>query len=496
MVPRKLKSDSAGSDSTELTLILDQNHNVLDVEGGASSDDMIDSLRGLCIKSPIKSHKKKTSRIEAGSPSKVSQTCGRYVLTGTITDAPSGDTKLFAATVTFNPEITPAKGSAPAEAVITENIPQPRDTKARTKAKKKAAKKSPASKKKPTAASNAPILVSNTPKVPATPVASVPLNRLKKFSPAMQLVLKNPMMGWVQFDKKGKIIEAIGHVPGKFKVGAKPKFDPKTKEYTDGGNFYRVTTNSTKETVDCLFEDITEMRRLEKQAETSRRMQTLGGMTSGVVHDLNHFMTSLYGNLSLVRLGGKLDKEDDTMLGDCEEACESMVNMTRDLVQFVKGTRVAPEPIDVIAAIQKSLSYSLMSSKVKSNLRASKTDILVTARQSQLIQLFCNLMFNAVEAMGDEGLLSVSCEQISKGNKKQVVIEIEDSGPGMKQVKLDALLGADLSHGDGLGIWISRSLAEELGGTIEAVSVPGEGTKYTVTLPAAKVPKAKKTKKK
>ena len=102
-----------------------------------------------------------------------------------------------------------------------------------------------------------------------------------------------------------------------------------------------------------------------------------------------------------------------------------------------------------------------------------------------MYRAFLNLFVNAVQAMPDGGILSVTSVSSSEGQRKTVVIRITDSGIGMSQEKLGMIFTpfyTDKNRGTGLGLAIAKNLIEEHNGTIEVESEPEKGSSFIITL--------------
>jgi two-component system sensor histidine kinase HydH len=101
--------------------------------------------------------------------------------------------------------------------------------------------------------------------------------------------------------------------------------------------------------------------------------------------------------------------------------------------------------------------------------------------------LFVNLVLNALDAMPNGGTLTIQVHQ----NKSSVVIEVHDTGPGIPAELMDRLFEPFVSNketGLGLGLPISRRIAEDHGGSIQAAQRAGGGASFIVTLPAVESP--------
>jgi signal transduction histidine kinase len=112
----------------------------------------------------------------------------------------------------------------------------------------------------------------------------------------------------------------------------------------------------------------------------------------------------------------------------------------------------------------------------------------VFADESQLQQVFMNLLLNAVEAIGNNGELTITTEMVTdKNNVRALKLSIRDTGMGITPENLTRMFEPFFTtkkNGTGLGLSITRRIVEEHRGTIEIQSEAGRGTTFILLLPA------------
>ena len=111
---------------------------------------------------------------------------------------------------------------------------------------------------------------------------------------------------------------------------------------------------------------------------------------------------------------------------------------------------------------------------------------LTTTDQSQLQQVFLNIINNAIDAIGKDGEITINTRMTKKNN--EISVEISDNGPGMPKEVLQKIFDPffttkEVGKGTGLGLSISYSIIEKLGGRIMVASEEGQGTTFTIYLP-------------
>ena len=111
---------------------------------------------------------------------------------------------------------------------------------------------------------------------------------------------------------------------------------------------------------------------------------------------------------------------------------------------------------------------------------------LTTTDQSQLQQVFLNIINNGIDAIGKDGEITINTRMTKKNN--EICVEIHDNGPGMPKDVLQKIFDPffttkEVGKGTGLGLSISYSIIEKLGGRIMVASEEGQGTTFTIYLP-------------
>jgi two-component system NtrC family sensor kinase len=109
---------------------------------------------------------------------------------------------------------------------------------------------------------------------------------------------------------------------------------------------------------------------------------------------------------------------------------------------------------------------------------------IVASNQSQLQQVFLNLIINAIDAIEKDGLIQIKTQK----DDSRIVISIKDNGPGISKENLQKVFDPffttkEAGKGTGLGLSASYNIIEKLGGVITAESKLSEGTVFKVKLP-------------
>jgi CheY-like chemotaxis protein len=148
---------------------------------------------------------------------------------------------------------------------------------------------------------------------------------------------------------------------------------------------------------------------------------------------------------------------------------------------------VLTESLDLVRPIAEESGIHLLSGP------NSGCDVYIYADRQRVKQVLLNLLSNAIKYNRSGGSVSVSCARQVEG---ELSILVDDTGPGIPADKLDRLfvpferLGAEQSgiEGSGIGLALSRRLAEVMGGTLDVKTVVGQGSTFTLHLPVVEGP--------
>jgi two-component system NtrC family sensor kinase len=233
-----------------------------------------------------------------------------------------------------------------------------------------------------------------------------------------------------------------------------------------------------------------ELARMQARMAQSERLASIGVLAAGVAHEINN---PLGGILALTAL-----TLEDLPAGDPRrENLEEVVRQTRrcgeivkHLLEFSRQHRVSAAELDVNELLEKTLALLERQSiflNVTVERRRDPTLPAVFADAAQLQQVFVNILINAVQAMDERGTITVTTA--SDAGREEVVLTFRDTGCGIPPDQLDRIFDPffttkESGEGTGLGLSIAYGIVSRHHGTIGVESTPGEGTTFTVRLPA------------
>ena len=266
-----------------------------------------------------------------------------------------------------------------------------------------------------------------------------------------------------------------------------------------------------------FFRDITERARMVEQLQESNqrleqalgrlleaqalllkqaRLNALGQMASGIVHDFNNALTPLVGFSSLLLENPELLNDREAALSQirvCNESALQAAQIVERLRAFYRpreqAETFAPLDINAVASRAGELTAYVWRNKARSEGRVISLDLALSpvpgiqGEESALIEVLTNLILNAVDAMPQGG--TITRQTLAEGN--HVRLEVQDSGNGMPQEVLDRCFEPFFTtkgdKGTGLGLAVAYGVIQRHGGDISIASEVGVGTTFTIRLP-------------
>lgn len=241
----------------------------------------------------------------------------------------------------------------------------------------------------------------------------------------------------------------------------------------------------------CYYRDVSEERRLARQVLQSEKMAGVGQLAGGVAHEINNPIGVIISFTQLCRSAiqlGDLEELGDN-LDEIETAADRCRTIVRSLLDF---SRPAAEGefrlVNLADVLQKA--WFLVSTDRGAKEVTIETDFdpalpHVVANENQLMQVFVNLVQNAVQAMPKGGTIWLST--ISDGDGVRGIVR--DQGGGISAEHLSKIFDPffttkDPGKGTGLGLSVSFGIIEHHGGNIFVESEPGVGSTFTVFIPS------------
>lgn len=244
-----------------------------------------------------------------------------------------------------------------------------------------------------------------------------------------------------------------------------------------------------------------ELAEAQAQLIQSSKLAAVGELAAGVAHELNNPLAGIYAFLQVfaqtLRSRGLKELTEEEARGFQENLvhvereirrCKSIIG---SLLTFARVSEKEYGFVDLNKIIQDTLSFmrsNLEKSNVKVDTRFEEGLLPVSGDSNELQQVFLNIIVNARKAMPDGGVLIIITS--TKKDEHSVCVSISDTGIGIEHEMLDKIFDPFFTtskpgEGTGLGLSISYGIVKDHNGEILVDSRPGEGTTFTIVLPAA-----------
>ena len=254
--------------------------------------------------------------------------------------------------------------------------------------------------------------------------------------------------------------------------------------------------------------DITERKRaeeekriLEERLQHADKMESIGTLAGGIAHDFNNLLTGIQGYASLTLLDLDPSHPHYERLRNIEEQVQSGADLTRQLLGFARGGRYDVKPSDMNDILRKSSSMFGRTKKEITIQRKYGKDLRpVEVDRGQMEQVFMNLYVNAWQAMPGGGKIYLETEDVLLDGEQAVPyavapgsyvkISVTDTGTGMDEKTRGRIFDPffttkEMGRGTGLGLATVYGIIKSHKGIIHVDSEPGQGTTFTIHLPAS-----------
>ncbi|MBI5444743.1 MAG: PAS domain-containing protein [Deltaproteobacteria bacterium] len=250
-----------------------------------------------------------------------------------------------------------------------------------------------------------------------------------------------------------------------------------------------------------FMEDVTEREKVERELEAqllqASKMSALGGMAAGVAHEINNPLATIAACAEEVL--DLIEESPDVMARGLNGTIRPLVRLiqeqsfrckqiTNDLLDFARLKQPTVTLVDLNQVVERVVSLSgLVDGSARARIRVSLDERLPAVRgdESQMEQVFVNLLNNAFDAIGEAGKIEISTSRVGS----EVRVAVRDDGVGMSSEQLEKIFHPFFTtkppnKGTGLGLSICYRIVERFGGTIEVCSEEKRGTTFTLTFPA------------
>ncbi|HET9468221.1 MAG TPA: ATP-binding protein [Vicinamibacterales bacterium] len=240
------------------------------------------------------------------------------------------------------------------------------------------------------------------------------------------------------------------------------------------------------------FQDVTDIKKLERDARLRQRLAAVGEMAAGIAHEIRNPLASMSGSIQILRQELPLTDEQAQLMDIVLRESERLNDTIRSFLAYARPQRFSIARLDVRRVLNDAALLLRNSSEVLDghviDVHVPPTEVAFEADENQIRQIVWNLATNGLRAMRTGGRLSLGAriDPGSGASPDTVVLDVSDEGVGIPAEELDAIFQpfrGTFSKGTGLGLAIVHRIVSDYGGEIHVSSSPGKGTTVSVRLP-------------
>ncbi len=239
------------------------------------------------------------------------------------------------------------------------------------------------------------------------------------------------------------------------------------------------------------FQDVTDLRRLERGSRLQQRLAAVGEMAAGIAHEIRNPLASMSGSIQILRHELPLSDDQAQLMDIVLRESERLNETIRSFLAYARPQRAAVTRVDVRRVLEDTAVLLRNGARAGDRHRIEVDvpgeEVRLDADEGQIRQVVWNLATNGLRAMPDGGVLRLAASRRpGPGGGRQVELVVEDHGVGIPAEELDHIFQpfrSSFANGTGLGLAIVYRIVTDYDGSIDVSSRVGEGTTVTVRVP-------------
>ena len=239
--------------------------------------------------------------------------------------------------------------------------------------------------------------------------------------------------------------------------------------------------------------DISDRRRIERLLMQSEKLSATGRMAASIAHEINNPLESLMNLIYLASQHAELGGKALEYLRTAEQELERVSHLARQTLGYYRDTS-APTAVhlhDLVRNVLTVYNSRIIATGIAVNLRFNDLQRIM-ASKGEMLQVFSNIIANAIDAMNRGGTLSIATSKAVSSRAEGLEVVIRDTGTGIRPENLakifDPFFTTKGELGTGIGLWVAKQLVETRGGQISvasSVEAQRSGTTITIFIPFA-----------
>ncbi len=233
-----------------------------------------------------------------------------------------------------------------------------------------------------------------------------------------------------------------------------------------------------------IARDLSELKQLQDELVRKERLAVLGQLSGGISHEIRNPLAAIKNGIYFLQMA--IDSPDEDVketLDILDKEVNNTVSIIESLLSFARPEPRTRQKVNIVKLLNKLILQLEIPPRINLQTEFDRESSILLADPVQLEHVFQNLITNAVEAIPEEGKISVSLDRVTTD---ELAISVSDTGTGIEEEDLGRIfepLFTTKAKGIGLGLAITKSMVEAHDGRIEVSSEIRVGTTFTVYLP-------------
>ncbi len=246
-----------------------------------------------------------------------------------------------------------------------------------------------------------------------------------------------------------------------------------------------------------VFEDLTEMRKMEEKILQSEQLAAVGRFSAGLAHEIRNPLASLSGSIQVLKESLKLDDQYQRLMDIVLKETERLNTIVSEFLAYSQPRDTKTTVIDftqmlqdIVLLLKNSNDYD---SSIDVQIHAPDKHILIQSEEDLVKQMVWNLCINAMQAMDKAGKICLELQEVESyhhanfhTDSKGILLIVEDQGRGIPEENLQKLFDPFFTtreEGVGLGLATVVKIVQKFGGNIALYSEPAKGTRFEIYMP-------------
>lgn len=241
-----------------------------------------------------------------------------------------------------------------------------------------------------------------------------------------------------------------------------------------------------------VFQDVTEIKRIEENMKKVEGLALVGEMAAGIAHEIRNPMASISGSIEVLKESLVGDSTENRLMAIVSREIDRLNQLISDFLAFARPKEIKWRTFDLNRVITESLALFKNGQRWNENVRVLThfaDSMIIESDPDQIKQVLWNLFLNACDAMPSGGTLDIVTKWVfeaPESSNRNVAIIIRDTGEGFELKTLSKLFTPFFTTkegGSGLGLATVKRIVDQLQGRVSGNNYPGGGAEIVINLP-------------